>query len=121
MTKRNVTVYIRVLYVKSVVTTMGKLRKASTKTRIFEATTVHTRRGDAVVNVPVGNSPIRHSTSGSATPSKKRAWSPGVLQPDDDLPSLQLPKRSRTTGKVRNITMDLAMQLIDGHRRRTSF
>lgn len=81
---------------------MGKLRKpgAATKTRIFESTTRHTRRGPQIVHVPVPSTP--QSTSRNASPSKKRTWSPGELQDHDDdgLPSFQEPKRSRHTGKV---------------------
>jgi hypothetical protein len=82
---------------------MGKFRKPgpAAKTRIFEATTRHTRRGPKIVNVPV-ESP-QTPTSRNSSPSKKRAWSPGGLQDDgdDELPSFQEPKRSRRTGKVR--------------------
>jgi hypothetical protein len=82
---------------------MGKLRKAgaATKTRVFEATTRHTRRGPQIVHVPVPSTPQLPSRNSS--PSKKRTWSPGDLQDQDDhgLPSFQEPKRSRRTGKVR--------------------
>jgi hypothetical protein len=78
----------------------GKSGPATTKSRVFEATTRHTRRGPRIVNVPVENP--RTPTSRNSSPSKKRAWSPGGLHDDDDgdLPSFQEPKRSRRTGKV---------------------
>ena len=82
---------------------MGKLRNpgAATKTRIFEATTRHTRRGPQVVHVPIPSTP--QSRSSNASPSKKRTWSPGQFhdQDDDHLPSFHESKRSRPTGKVR--------------------
>lgn len=84
---------------------MGKLRKPgpATKTRIFEATTRNTRRGTKLVNVPVQIPQTPVSKSRTASPSKKRAWSPGGFQDDNDFepPSDPDPKRSRHTGKVR--------------------
>lgn len=82
---------------------MGKLRKpgAATKTRIFEATTRHTRRGPQIIHVPVPSTP--QLSSRNSSPSKKRTWSPDAQQDQDDdsLPSFQEPRRSRRTGKVR--------------------
>jgi len=84
---------------------MGKFRRSglATKTRMFEATTTHTRRGPRIVNIPVQNPQTPQTTSRSSSPSKKRAWSPDGLQDDrdDELPSFQQSKRSRHSGKVR--------------------
>ena len=83
---------------------MGKLRKhgQTTKTQVFEATIRHTRRGPKLVNVAVEDPQTPPSVSRNSSPSKKRVWSPGTMQvdTDDDLPSFQEPKRSRSTGKV---------------------
>jgi hypothetical protein len=81
---------------------MGKLKKtgSATKTQLFEGTSIQTRRGQKFVNVPVHTPPTPRSTSRSISPSKKRAWSPGSLQPGEDNPTFQLPKRSRRSGKV---------------------
>jgi len=82
---------------------MGKLKSsgAATKTRIFEATTRHTRRGPQIVHVPIPTTP--QSTSRNSSPLKKRTWSPDPqqYQENDSLPSFQGAKRSRRTGKVR--------------------
>ena len=84
---------------------MGKLKTSShgKKTRVVEAATIQTRRGPRLVNAPVESPQTPTSNSRNASPSKKRAWSPGLLQDNnkDELPSIQLPKRSRHSGKVR--------------------
>jgi len=83
---------------------MGKLKTSGRgrKSRVFEAATVHTRRGEKLVNIEVQSSPTPQSLSRNASPSKKRVWSPGISQDnnDDELPSMQPPKRSRKSGKV---------------------
>ncbi len=81
---------------------MPKIRDPKPKANIFEVTTIHTQRGTRITQVPVKDSPPSPSPSRSISPSKKRLWSPGVVQNDDYETSLadQLPKRSRSTGKV---------------------
>lgn len=82
---------------------MGKLRKSApaTKTRIFEATTRHTRRGPRIVNVPVHESQTPHARSRTTSPSKKRTWSPDTYDDECGSPTDPDPKRSRHSGKVR--------------------
>ena len=81
---------------------MPKIRDSGQKPDFFEVATVQTRRGKWIAHVPVKDSQPLPSPSRSVSPSKKRAWSPGVLQSDDYNHSAtdQMPKRSRTIGKV---------------------
>ena len=81
---------------------MPKIRDAGTKADMFEVTTTQTRRGKRIVQVPVKESQPLLSPARSMSPSKKRTWSPGVLEVDynDDVPTDQVPKRARTDGKV---------------------
>ena len=76
----------------------GKSRKAN-KARQYEPTVVQTRRGPQLLDRPV-TSPSAASSCNSS-PSKKRAWSPGILHHDEDDHEIPGPsKRSRTSGKV---------------------
>jgi hypothetical protein len=82
---------------------MPKIRDSGSKPDIFEAVTTQTRRGKKITHVAVSDSQPSPAPSRTASPSKKRALSPGV--PDfnndyEDFSTDQLPKRSRTSGKV---------------------
>ena len=93
---------------------MPKIRDSAQKPDILEVTTIQTRRGKRVAHVPVKDSQPLPSPSHSASPSKKRAWSPGVLPAyeDDNLATHQIPKRSKTIGKVRmNILHECAIMI----------
>lgn len=81
---------------------MPKIRDSGQKPDLFEVTTVQTRRGKRIAHVPVKDSEPLPSPSRSVSPSKKRARSPGILESDDYNNSAvdQIPKRSRTIGKV---------------------
>ena len=83
---------------------MGKLKRhgAATKTRLFEAATVQTRRGPRLMNVLAELPQTPSSTSRTPSPSKKRGRSPEVFNEtyDDTLPSFQDPKQPRSRGKV---------------------
>ena len=67
-----------------------------------EIKAIQTRRGKRYIHTPVKDPKPIPSPSRSASPSKKRAWSPGGLEHDNyDYPAAdQMPKRSRTAGKV---------------------
>ena len=82
---------------------MPKIRDSGQKPDLFEVTTVQTRRGQRIIHAPVKDSQPLPSPSRSVSPSKKRARSPGVLESDNYNHSAtdQIPKRSRTIGKVR--------------------
>lgn len=91
---------------------MPKIRDSRQKPDIFEITTTHTQQGSRVAHVPVKDSQPSPSPSHSASPSKKRAWSPGVLIADDDynVSTDQIPKCPKTVGKVHmNILCNCAM------------
>jgi hypothetical protein len=81
---------------------MPKIRDSKPKHDTFEVTTTQTRRGRRITQVPVDDSQPLSSPSRTGSPSKKRAWSPGGLEHDDYDGSTadQMPKRSRTAGKV---------------------
>ena len=81
---------------------MPKIRDSKPKPDTFEVTTTQTRRGRRITQVPVNDPPPLSSPSRTGSPSKKRAWSPGVLEYDDydNSATDQMPKRSRTAGKV---------------------
>lgn len=117
--------YIRFPFACNIFDIMGKLRTSgrSRKSKIFEATTVQTRRGPKTINVAVHNPQTPQSHSGSVSPSKKRAFSPAMPDDihDDDLPSIQPPKRSRQTGKVGSACLTSCNILIYCCRRKTSF
>jgi len=82
---------------------MPKIRDSGQKPDLFEIATTQTRRGKRVTHVPVKDPTPLPSPSRSSSPTKKRAWSPGVHEPDNDHGSFTdpTPKRSRTAGKVR--------------------
>lgn len=82
---------------------MPKVRDSGPKPDIFEVTSTQTRRGKKIVHAPVKNSEPSPAPSRTASPSKKRALSPGDLDFDNDYdnnPTDQVPKRSRISGKV---------------------
>jgi len=81
---------------------MPKIRDSKPKPDVFEVTTTQTRRGRRVTQVPVDDLQPLSSPSRTGSPSKKRARSPGVLEQDDydNSATDQMPKRSRTAGKV---------------------
>ena len=82
---------------------MPKIRDSGSKSDIFETATTQTRRGRMITHVPVKDSQPSPAASRNASPSKKRALSPGGLDlndDDDDSRTYQVPKRSRTSGKV---------------------
>ena|ERR1700733_1472924 len=87
---------------------MPKIRDSGQKPDIFEIATTQTRRGKRVTHVPVKDSTPLPSPSRSGSPTKKRAWSPGVHEPDNDYdsPTDPISKRSRTSGKV-HMTLDM--------------
>ena len=82
---------------------MPKIRDSGPKPDIYEVVTTHTRRGKRITHAAVKDSTPLPSSSRTSSPTKKRAWSPGVQQPDIDQGSFTDPtyKRSRTSGKVR--------------------
>jgi hypothetical protein len=81
---------------------MPKIRDSKPKPDLFEVTTTQTRRGKRVAHIPVKDLQPSPAPSRSTSPSKKRAWSPGVPELDNDNSETdKIPKRSRTVGKVR--------------------
>ena len=83
---------------------MPKIRDSGSKPDIFETATTQTRRGKKITHVPVKDSQSSPAASWNVSPSKKRALSPGGPDFDDDYDddyrTDQVPKRSRTSGKV---------------------
>ncbi len=81
---------------------MPKIRDSGQKPNIFEVAVTQTRRGKRITHVPVKDPISLPSPSRTASPSKKRAWSPGAHEPDVAYDSVAdpTPKRSRTSGKV---------------------
>lgn len=84
---------------------MGKYQAKSlsaNKARQFEPRVVQTRRGPQLQDRAVASP--QSPSSRNSSPSKKRQFSPGILDPDHDNDghdqSFQLPKRSRKSGKV---------------------
>jgi hypothetical protein len=82
---------------------MPKIRDSGLKPDLFEVVTTQTRRGKRIKHVPVKDMQPSPAPSRSASPSKKRALSPEILEFNNevDYPEEQVPKRSRTAGKVR--------------------
>ena len=81
---------------------MPTIRDSGPKSDMHEVMIAQTRRGKRILQVPVKDSQPLPSPSRSASPSKKRVWSPGGLAHDDyDNSADQIPKRSRIAGKVR--------------------
>ena len=81
---------------------MPKLRGLNSKADIYEVTIKDTQCGKRISQVPVNDSEPVLSQSQTASPSKKRAWSPGMLVDNDGdiaVPD-QVPKQSQTYGKV---------------------
>ena len=81
---------------------MPKIRDSGLKPNLFEVATTQTRRGKRITHVPVKDTQPSPAPSRSVSPLKKRALSPETLEfvNDDDDPREQVPKRSRTAGKV---------------------
>jgi hypothetical protein len=81
---------------------MPKIRDSGLKPDLFEVATTQTRRGKRITHVLVKDTQPSPASSCSVSPSKKRALSPETLEfiNDDDDPREQVPKRSRTAGKV---------------------
>jgi hypothetical protein len=82
---------------------MPKIRDSGAKPDLFEVTTTQTRRGKKITHVPVKDSQPSPAPSRNASPSKKRALSPGrpeVNNDYDEFTTDQVPKRPRTSGKV---------------------
>jgi hypothetical protein len=82
---------------------MPKIRDSGSKPDIFETTTTQTHQGKKITHVLVKDLQPSPAPSRNASPSKKRALSPG--EPDfdnnyDDSNTYQVPKRSRMSGKV---------------------
>ena len=77
--------------------------QAKPKPDIFEVTTIQTRRGRQIKQIPIKDAEPTSSPTRSASPSKKWPLSPGVHEHDDYNKSTmdQIPKHSRTAGKVR--------------------
>ena len=81
---------------------MPKLQGLNSKADIYEVTIKDTQHGKRISQVPVNDSEPVLSQSQIASPSKKRAWSSGMLVDDNGniaVPN-QVPKRSWTFGKV---------------------
>ena len=81
---------------------MPKLRGSNSKADIYEVTIKDTRCGKCISQVSVNDSESVLLQSQTASPSKKRAWSPGMLADNNGdiaVPD-QVPKRSQTFGKV---------------------
>ncbi len=79
---------------------MPKIRDSGKLPEVFEVDIKQTRRGKKVVHVPVKDvpSPRRAQT---ASPSKRRVWVEEEMDLGDiDPMEIQIPKRSRTSGKV---------------------
>jgi hypothetical protein len=83
---------------------MQKIRDSGSKPNIFETATTQTRRGKKITHVPVKDSQLSPAASRNASPSKKQALSPGGPNFNDDYyddyRTDQVPKLSRTSGKV---------------------
>ena len=81
---------------------MPKIRDSKPKADIFEVTTTQTRRGRRIIQIPVQDYEPISSPTRSASPLKKQTWSPGAFEHDDydNSATDQMPKRSRTFGKV---------------------
>ena len=93
--------YLKLLSIPAAYTTcsMPKIRDSGSKPDIFEVMTLNTQRGKRVKYVPV-KEPLLIPYP-SASPLKKWAWSPEVVENyGNDSPTDQLPKRSKTAGKV---------------------
>ena len=97
---------------------MGRYQVKSWRTakaQECEPTVVHTRRGHRILDLPVPNSPSVSSRNSS--PSKKRAWSPGAHNqndnPYDPMPQPQLPKRSRKSGKVSPALLHVSIRCLN--------
>ena len=81
---------------------MPKIRESQSQGDILEVATTQTRRGQRITHVPVKDSQPSPVASRTSSPSKKRMWSPEVMEFNDDIdPSVHVPKRSRSDGKVR--------------------
>lgn len=102
---------------------MPKIRDSGQKPDEFEVATTQTRRGKQITHVPVKDSTPLPSPSRNASPSKKRAWSPGAHEPDIAYDSGMdpTPKRSRTSGKVCINVQIIHCHLTTVFRHRTSF
>ena len=81
---------------------MPKIRDSGSKPDIFEVSTVQTRRGKKLAHVLVKELVSLPVPSPTSSPSKKWTWSPEVVENggDDSSTVDQIPKRSRTSGKV---------------------
>ena len=101
---------------------MGKLRDSKPKPDIFEVTTIQTRRGRRITQIPIKDTEPTSSPTRSASPSKKRPLSPGVREHDDYNNSTtdQIPKRSRTVGKVRRKFVSIGNNRTGLYRHKTS-
>ena len=94
---------------------MPKIRDSRSKPDIFEVSTVETRRGKKLAHVPVKELVSLPVPSPTSSPSKKRTWSPEVVEHggDDGSTTDQIPKRSRTSRKV-SISVHVCSMVI-GH------
>ena len=80
---------------------MPKIRDSKSKSDLLEVAITQTRRGKRITHVPVQDLQESPGPSRSTSPLKKRAWSPGVPElNNDDSEMNKLPKRSRTVRKV---------------------
>ena len=81
---------------------MPKLQGLNSKADIYEVTIKDTRHGKCISQVPANGSEPVLLQSWTASPLKKRAWSPSMLVDDNGniaVPN-QVPKQSQTFGKV---------------------
>jgi hypothetical protein len=98
---------------------MPKIRDSASKADLFEVTTTQTRRGKRITQIPVKELHSSPTPSLSTSPSKKQAWSPGILEHNaDHSPPDQIPKRSRMSSKVRISlhVMESYLQMVLRHR-----
>ena len=79
---------------------MPKIKNSKSKPDLFEVMTTQTRWGKRITCVPVKDSQPSPAPSRSASPLKKWARSPGVPELNDNSNMDQVPKHSRTVGKV---------------------
>ena len=81
---------------------MPKFRDSQRQSDVLEVTTKQTRRGPRLVQVPVKDAERPIPSPRSASPVKKRSWSPTICEMGDDdiFESYQIPKRTRTDGKA---------------------
>jgi hypothetical protein len=94
--------YIATYHPAHTALSMQKIRDAGQKSNMFEVIIKQAWQGNRIAQVPVKESQPSPLPTCSAWLSKKQVWSPGVLEANYNyyVPTDQIPKCSRTDGKV---------------------